>query len=479
MDVSPTALELLVELWLSILKFLGRPAVQRQIIAGLLVLLAAGGLAHQVTRRYRNRRDARRQNVADALRAEARAHLRTIDDMTAENPAAEQYTQDDRLRYVRLLDDDDALAAAVDQRVRGRRGLLVQPLLFPAAALLLLVPIWAYFQFQGWVDGILTVGARLLGLFLLYRLALGVAYATAEPARVHYYRYRLFGPLLTIAVTLFVLSVFGDLRALSAAPVLTVGDQPLTLGALGAATFGFYVYILFLSLSIDVISAIARTRIQVSYGSLEAGLTLVQYALVALGLFAVLRVLQVNAATVAAVTGGLSIGIGFALQDVLKNFLGGIIILFEGAVRPGDWVEVAGTEGRIDKLSIRSTVVRTPDNVEYIVPNQDWLNSVVTTLAHTNQRVPVKMTLAVSTTEDPRYVRRLLIEGAQSMSELLTEPRPGAALVDYNGAALNFVVFGWVADIEQRAAVTEQMRFHIWERLLAHDIQLRVSPEIT
>jgi small-conductance mechanosensitive channel len=246
----------------------------------------------------------------------------------------------------------------------------------------------------------------------------------------------------------------------------------LTIGTIFAVTFGFYLWIMGLSLVKELISAATSRRSGVNVGSLDAALTLIQYGLVALGLFWLLRTLQVNAATIAAITGGLSIGVGLALQDVLKNFLGGIILLFEGSVRPGDWVEIAGTEGAIDKLSIRSTVVRTFDNVEYIVPNQDWLNSTVKTFTGSSRLVRARVPVSVSYAADPHFVRELLIETAGQHPDVLSDPAPLARLVAFGASSLDFFVLAWVNDATNKAKVASELRLQIWDALMANGIEI-------
>ncbi|MBK8047771.1 MAG: mechanosensitive ion channel [Anaerolineales bacterium] len=199
---------------------------------------------------------------------------------------------------------------------------------------------------------------------------------------------------------------------------------------------------------------------------------MLRYGLITLGLIVLFRVIGLNAATVAAITGGLSIGVGFALQDVLKNFLGGIILLFEGTVRPGDWVDIGGTEGEVETLSIRSTVVKTFDNVEYIVPNQNWLNSVVTTYTRSSRRVRTRIPIGVSYDSDVRQVQKLLIDTALSHPLVLKDPAPGAALVNFGDSSVDFIVLVWVEDAKIKGKVAGELRFMIWDAFKANGIEI-------
>ena len=169
---------------------------------------------------------------------------------------------------------------------------------------------------------------------------------------------------------------------------------------------------------------------------------------------------------------GLSIGFGFALQDVIKNFLGGIIVLLEGSVRPGDWVEIAGTEGAIDKLSIRSTIVRTFDNVEYIVPNQDWLNSTVTTFTRAIGSSAPAYPSASATTPIPISCRSCSSKRAARHPDVLGDPPPLAPLVNFGLYSLDFIVLAWLEDAMDKAKVAGELRMQISDALTDNSIEI-------
>jgi potassium efflux system protein len=481
MESGANAPQVLADLWASILKIFGRPAIQQQLLIGLIAVGLAWAITRWITHRMRRRASAQEEALREQVLAEARTRLDELDRQDEdERAAATSSTTDasaaseERLYYATLLQDDAALAEALAERsgAGSRIRLLIQQALFPLLAILLLYVGYVFAVVEGWYSGLLVDLIVLFALSFLYRLAFGIAYAFGDEAKVAYYQHRLFGPLIAVIVILLALNVVGDLAAVSSARVMPLADGWLTIGTIFIITFGFYLWIMVLSLVKDLIKVVAVRRSAVNIGSLDAALTLIQYSLVALGLFGVLRTLQVNAATIAAITGGLSIGVGFALQDVLKNFLGGIIVLFEGSVRPGDWVEIAGTEGSIDKLSIRSTVVRTFDNVEYIVPNQDWLNSTVKTFTRSSRLVRTQVPIGVTYAADPHFVKELLTETASRHPDVLSEPAPVAPLINFGASSLDFLVLAWVSDATIKGKVASELRLQIWDALKANEIEI-------
>ena len=458
MEPANSALNVIVEFWLSFIKLIGRPAVQIQLLAAAIIVLLAWLLARWISGFMQRRQQTRMARAREQVIAEERA----------------RQAEDDAVAQGDLLTNEDAVNRAVQKRLGAghRFYLLIVHLVFPILAMVLLYGAYVYFVVQGWYSGLLADLISLFGIYFLFRLALGLAYAFGNPQRVHYYDQRLFSPLFFIFVALLFVNTIADIETVANAVLFRLENGWLTLGAAFVATVGFYFWIVLLSLLKDLTESALGRRSEINVGSLDAALTLVQYGLIALGLFGVFQVLQFNTATIAAITGGLSIGVGFALQDVLKNFLGGIIVLFEGSVRPGDWVEIAGTEGEVDKLSIRSTVVRTLDNVEYIVPNQDWLSSTVTTFTRNSRRVRARVPVGVSYDVDPHFVQQLLIETARAHPDVLGEPPPVAPLVDFGASSVDFLVLAWIEDAKIKGRVAAELRLRIWDALKANGVEI-------
>jgi small-conductance mechanosensitive channel len=446
-----SAVQILTDLWFTVVKLLGRPAVQWQLVCGLVTIFLAWLVARLIQGAWERRRIAARNRgrIPNSLPVEEVNRK----DM-ADGPSASA--------------DDFAWSIEMEGGVYG----FVRQLIFPVLAIGGVYVVNRLFVAQSWVNGLLVDLLGLLVIFLAYRGVMGLLYLVFEPAIARKYHQRLFAPLFGVFVVFLVLSRLTDVSTLMRAPLLPLPDATLTVGAFMAATFGLYFWIMLVALIRDVLQALLGRRRGANPGSLNAGLTLMQYGLIALGLFAVFRLLELNAATVAAITGGLSIGAGFALQDVLKNFLGGLIVLFEGTVRPGDWVEIAGIEGEVDRLSIRSTVVRTLDNVEFIVPNQDWLNSTVVTYTRSDRRARVRVPIGVTYNVDPHIAQQILVEAVSRHPDVLADPPPKAPVVDYGASSVDFDIQAWVDDAKYRTRIAGEVRLLVWTALSEHGIEI-------
>jgi len=463
MHTSPNVVAVLIELWLSLVKLLGRPGVYLQLLVALAILVAIGLLAHLLDSAVQRRRmdSARRLRAKIVAEREERLH----------DP--QQDAGDPAVGGMSLLDQ-----ATLDALVVSRLGVwsrLVQfaaQLFFPVCAVLALYVVYVYFVAQGWYGGLLAQLTTIYAGYLGGRLLVGLAAVIGSPDRVGHYDRLLVNPFFFLVGFLFLLNAFVDLGDLSRAVIAPTENGELTLGTAFVGVVGFYLWVIAINLVKELSIASVSRRPNVNIGSLDATLTLLQYALFGLGLVVVLQTLQVNTTAIAAITGGLSIGVGIALQDVLKNFLGGIIVLFEGAVRPGDLVELNGVDVEVDRLSIRSTIVRTFDNVEYIVPNQHWLNSTVKTYTRNSRRSRARIPVGVSYSADPYIVQQLLLEIAKAHPDVLQEPPPVVVFVDFGEVRLDFLVLFWVDDIGIKSRVTGELRYRIWDALKEQKIEL-------
>jgi small-conductance mechanosensitive channel len=337
-------------------------------------------------------------------------------------------------------------------------AIILQQILLPLLGMALMLCAMTVFGWLGLLGGLLVGASSLLFLFTLYRLLMAVLYIFFRRRSAARYQRRLFGPLMFLIILLLILGRLTDLNQLAQVILFPLFNSPITIGALFLATAGLYFWIDATYGIQDIAQRLVVSRTRLHAGSVEASLTILRYVLVGLGVFAAMSVLGFNPTTVAAITGGLSIGIGFALQDVLKNFFGGLVILFEGTVRPGDYVEVGGKEATVQKLNIRSTVVRTGDNVEIIVPNQDWLSRSVITYTGTNRKVRLRFAIAVPRSVEAGRVFQLLNDTARKHPLVLDDPHSSVTIANFDGVHVDYQLTYWIADAVNMGKVAADIR---------------------
>jgi small-conductance mechanosensitive channel len=143
------------------------------------------------------------------------------------------------------------------------------------------------------------------------------------------------------------------------------------------------------------------------------------------------------------VTGALGVGVGFGLQNIVNNFVSGLILLFERPIRVGDTVEIGGLVGKVRRIGARSSTIHTFQDAEVIVPNSDLVVKEVInwTLSSVRRRVDIPLSVAYGT--DPERLISLLLELAVAHPAVIGNPKPEAYFLGFGESALNFELRFW------------------------------------
>jgi len=177
--------------------------------------------------------------------------------------------------------------------------------------------------------------------------------------------------------------------------------------------------------------------------------------------------LGLNFEKLALLAGALSVGIGFGLQSIVNNFVSGLILLWERAVRVGDWIIVGGDQGYVRRINVRSTEVETFDRAQVIIPNSNLVSGVVTNLVRNDRTGRIVIPLTVVPTAEPEKVREVLLAIAKANSIVLTIPAPQILFTGMSATSLNFELRVFVADVETSFRVKSDLNFEIFRRFKA------------
>lgn len=176
---------------------------------------------------------------------------------------------------------------------------------------------------------------------------------------------------------------------------------------------------------------------------------------------------------IAIVAGALSVGIGFGLQNIVNNFVSGLILLFERPVRLGDYIKVGNAEGFVRQIRIRSTELENGDRVSIIVPNSVLLNAEVQNFNYRNSLGRVIVEITVSHGSDPEKVRAVLLDAAAAHPQVIRAGErmdivgPAVTFKDIGEANLRFELSAAVRDILSRGGIASELRFDILRRIAA------------
>lgn len=349
---------------------------------------------------------------------------------------------------------------------------LVRYLLFPLCCLLAGYIMFRIFLAQGWHYAFMNRLGILFWVFLGYRLVVALLYLILGTDYMSRYHTPLLTPFFGLFIANWLLSQFLDLSILTRFVVFQPFGKPITAGSLFVAPVTLY-FLLYTSRAIqDLLQGIIIPKTSADPHIIQAVLTISRYVVIAIGITIIAVSLGANMSTLAFISGGLSVGIGFGLQQIVANFLSGILLLFERTIRPGDVIDVNGDMGVVEQLSIRSTTMRTPNNIQVIVPNETLLTSAVTTYTKSNRLVRIVIPVGVSYDSDPQQVRELLIGVAQQHQSVREEPKPVAFFRDFGDSSLDFQLAVWLDEPMLAPKITSELRFLIWETFAEHKIEI-------
>jgi potassium efflux system protein len=303
----------------------------------------------------------------------------------------------------------------------------------PILGIVLAIVVQRELEEAGRVTGLLSELVSVFVVLLAAEVVMTALVGGLDPAEERRYRRRFFKPLIVIVVGLMVLDQLADLGQLSRAPVFELFGSPISLGALFVATLGIWFWTDAINLLNTVVVDFVAKHTTLNDGSAEATLMLIRYALILMGVTYGVGQLQLDRSTIAAITGGLSVGVGFGLREVLGNFISGMFLLFERSLRPGDIVEIDGEMGTVERLSVRSTTVRTIDNEEIVLPNQRFFTEPFKTFTGSDEKVRFSVVIMANCENDVEYVRKVLHRAAVSHPDVLADPPPETWVEDQFG----------------------------------------------
>ncbi len=380
--------------------------------------------------------------------------------------AAEPYHPD------RSEPEDAASASPAPASLRRRlvRGLqAVDFIFFPVLLLLLTYRAVYWLDLNGWPGGLIEALKPIFWLLLVYRLLVRVVLAALPKDQSERFASELLRPVVWILILLIIRSILFSTLGLGEISLLRLGDWTITLGNLLDAAI-----VLLLALILG--GAVRKVMINVLVaGEVEADVAntvsnVVRYGVVGLGALVGMGILGVELGALAWIGGALAVGIGFGLQELIANFVSGIVLVFERIVRPGDVIEVDGTRGAVTKVYMRATVLQTPDNTEIVVPNKDLMTKSVLALTYSDRIMRARLDVSVAYDSDLSLVERVLLETIRSHPLIIEEPAPAVLVTAMDPHSVQLMAFGYVAEFNNWFRARSELYQMVRDAFVAHGI---------
>ncbi|MFN7229980.1 MAG: mechanosensitive ion channel family protein [Synechococcaceae cyanobacterium] len=273
---------------------------------------------------------------------------------------------------------------------------------------------------------------------------------------------RLLRPLVLVAIGLVLLDAVGGLSDLQAVPLGVWFGSPISLGQLSGVLFVLYLVLVGLDLPARGLSLLLQRCLHLSDGSRRALDQILRYVILALGVVWALTTLGINRTGLLAVAGGLSVGLGFGIKEVVANIVSGLWLLIEGSVRPGEVLIHDGEACEVRRLGPRAAVLwRRADNAELVVPNQTFFTSSTTTYTGSDRTRRCMIDLAVPLSLPPAEVLQELEAIVNAQPGVLRRPPVVARLLAFGSDTYRYSVAYSIADPLQAGAMAAALRLAI------------------
>ncbi len=253
---------------------------------------------------------------------------------------------------------------------------------------------------------------------------------------------------------------------------ISFGDTRVTPGDILAVIIVFAVVYAATRLFQGALKSTVLPRTKLDAGARNAVVSFAGYAGIGLAVLLAINAGGIDLTALAVVFGALSVGIGFGLQNVVQNFVAGIILLIERPIGEGDWIEVGTQMGIVKDISVRSTTIETFDKQQVIVPNADFISGTVTNWTRGNQLGRSVLTVGVAYGTDTRRVQEILTEIIKENPHVARFPEPGVDFMGFGADSLDFRIRAILSDVNQLLTVRTEVNHRIAERFAEEGIEI-------
>ena len=254
-------------------------------------------------------------------------------------------------------------------------------------------------------------------------------------------------------------------------PLFRLGDAQLSAGSLlKLVVFAVLLY-WFAGQTRRWVVRHESSRLPLDIGTREALGAVLRYLVLILGFALLLQNAGIKLTALSVVAGALGVGVGFGLQNIISNFISGLIILFERPIKTGDRIEIGGLEGTVHEIGARRVTIVTHDNIAILVPNQRFITENVVNLVYTQAPIRLRIAFSVAPT-DADKVADVVLDAVKQQPQVLQTPPPSVLLTSLGGNAMSFELAVWLQGFgPTRQQLSSDLNRAIGRALRAHEIR--------
>ena len=252
----------------------------------------------------------------------------------------------------------------------------------------------------------------------------------------------------------------------------TLGEASFDFSRLLLIVVLFFLVRSFVSLSTTSLNHLPDHMPHIERGVIPPLRTMVRYLSWTLFILIVLGSLGVNFTSLAVVAGGLSVGIGFGVQNLFNNLVSGLILIFGRTILVGDYVDVAGVSGTVKAINIRSTTIETPERALVYVPNSSIMSNQFSNWTRLSRMVRRSIQVGVAYGSDTELVTKLLLEAARKQDHVRKSPPPAVFFTNFGASSLDFTLNVFIDDIDNGVATLSAIRFEMERAFAEHGIDI-------
>jgi small-conductance mechanosensitive channel len=254
--------------------------------------------------------------------------------------------------------------------------------------------------------------------------------------------------------------------------LFTIGTTEVTLSAIFVFLFILLVVVILSRLFARKFVERILIRLQIEEGTRYTFRRIIELTFILIGAIIAFQSIGINLSGLAVIFGLLSVGIGFGLQNITSNFVAGLILLFERPIKVGDRVTVGGVEGDVMDINIRSTTVRSLNNIDIIVPNSEFVSSQVVNWSHGDRKIRLDIEVGVSYQSDLDTVLRSLKEVALENREILRDPEPDVLLREFGDSSWNMRLRVWIDNPKRHPVVRSDINCAIVRKFRDNGVEI-------